>query len=364
MKPVYLLLFVLAASCTSKPTSEVYQVAGNAGAESAGQQVILEKFDPINQVATAIDTATVSPEGQFVLDYAFSEPELLRLAFPSKKKVLLVIQENETNVEVNADGQTDSCSACSIISAYESFREASFKRLVKPKDETLDAVLEAGKSATDFEVVKAYSEASAEHRKELIDFAKENMQDSPALYAAALRWTDEYNLDELADLVNAFEAQFPDLEMTKNMQAKVQRFVNLQVGNTAPAFRFETVSGQEQSASESYGDLTLIDFWASWCGPCLVKIPQMQAIYDEYKAKGFEVVAFSLDTNDKKWQDAIEKYALEWVNGSDLKGYKSPVAVDYNVTLIPFNVLVDAEGKIIEKSLSVERLEEILEERL
>ncbi len=358
---------LLLISCNHQPDHADYSIRGNAGTDHSGKRVVLQKFDPINQKATPLDTAQVDDAGQFVFTYKFEEPDLFRVDFPNKQKVQLAIGEGEEDVVVNADGSIEiqGCVGCQLIQEYDAFRKSSLDKWVKPADELMKKARNGDASIDRAEAVATYAKNSAIHRTELIEFAEQKMADSPALYASALRWTgDQDNLPTLENLVSAFEQQYPDLEMTKNMKAKVERFKKVAIGEKAPTFLMKRPDGSEVRLEEGLGQLTLVDFWASWCGPCLLQLPELVEIYDSHKAEGFEVVAFSIDTNEKGWKNAINRFGLEWENGSDLKGYQSPVAVDYNITLIPFNLLLDKNGVIIAKNVHNKELKEILKSKL
>lgn len=110
--------------------------------------------------------------------------------------------------------------------------------------------------------------------------------------------------------------------------------------------------------------LTLIDFWASWCGPCRAEMPNVVAAYSKYHAKGFEVVGVSLDNNKESWLKAIKQLKMPWPQMSDLKGWQSAGAAAYNVKAIPTNALVDQKGNIIAKDLRGEDLMNKLAELL
>jgi thiol-disulfide isomerase/thioredoxin len=98
--------------------------------------------------------------------------------------------------------------------------------------------------------------------------------------------------------------------------------------------------------SDLKGKVVLIDFWASWCGPCRAENPNVVRLYEKYKNKGFTVFSVSLDDEKSKWKDAIRKDNLSWpTHVSDLKGWKSPVVTSYGFDGIPFTVLVNKEGK-------------------
>lgn len=119
-----------------------------------------------------------------------------------------------------------------------------------------------------------------------------------------------------------------------------------------------TPEGKQLSLKEviSKNKYTLIDFWASWCGPCRKENPHVVKTFNAFKQKGFTVLSVSLDDDAKKWKDAIEKDGMPWYHVSSLKGWKEPAAALYNIHAIPQNVLVDQQGKVIATNLRAETL--------
>jgi len=112
------------------------------------------------------------------------------------------------------------------------------------------------------------------------------------------------------------------------------------------------------------GKIVLIDFWASWCGPCRKDMPGVVKLYNKYKAKGFEIFGVSLDKDKGHWVDAIKNDGITWPQVSDLKHWESEPAKMYDVRSIPFTVLLDKEGKIIAKGLRGAELEKAIENAL
>ena len=109
---------------------------------------------------------------------------------------------------------------------------------------------------------------------------------------------------------------------------------------------------------------TLVDFWASWCGPCMGEVPHLKETYDKFHKKGFEIYGVSFDNNRDKWLAAVKDNGMKWIQVSDLNGFDNPAAKDYAVQGIPSNFLVDASGNIVAKNLRGEDLYKKVEELL
>lgn len=135
----------------------------------------------------------------------------------------------------------------------------------------------------------------------------------------------------------------------------------LMAGTEAPDFSELTPEGKELKLSDLRGKVVLVDFWASWCGPCRRENPHVVHLYQKYKDKGFDILGVSLDNSRDKWLKAIEDDKLTWNHVSDLKGWQAKAAQLYGVTGIPFTLLLDKNGMIIGKGLRGEALEQELQ---
>jgi peroxiredoxin len=129
-----------------------------------------------------------------------------------------------------------------------------------------------------------------------------------------------------------------------------------------PDFSVADTSGKMVKLSSLRGKYILVDFWASWCGPCRKENPNVVKAYQQYHDKGFDIMSVSLDTNKDAWMKAVTKDNLTWNHVSDLKGWKSPVVAEYGIRAVPTSFLLDKDGKIIAKDLRGEKLEEKLKE--
>jgi thiol-disulfide isomerase/thioredoxin len=155
---------------------------------------------------------------------------------------------------------------------------------------------------------------------------------------------------------------YPNNVFVIEIHNKVSKVIKLSIGQVAPDINLPDTSGKLTALSSLKGKIVLIDFWASWCGPCKKEIPNMKKIYKKYKNNGFEIYGVSLDKIESSWINSIVKDSLNWIHVSDLKYWQSEGAALYDVTSIPFTVLIDKEGKIIAKGLRGNDLEAKLEE--
>lgn len=133
----------------------------------------------------------------------------------------------------------------------------------------------------------------------------------------------------------------------------------------APEISLPSPDGQIISLSSLKGKLVLIDFWASWCGPCVKEQPELKKLYEKFSASGdFEILGVSLDRKKENWENAIQKFEINWPQISDLKYWMSPVTEIYDINDLPYNVLVDKAGKMIAFDLHAQELEDFIADYL
>lgn len=153
-----------------------------------------------------------------------------------------------------------------------------------------------------------------------------------------------------------------DPQAAADLALQIRSQASFVAGGEAPNFSQADPDGKNISLHDLRGKVVLVDFWASWCGPCRRENPNVKRVYDTYKDKGFEILGVSLDNTRDRWLQAIEQDGLPWLHVSDLLGWKNEVAKLYSVSSIPHTILLDAEGRIIARGLRGEQLEAKLAE--
>ncbi len=172
-------------------------------------------------------------------------------------------------------------------------------------------------------------------------------------------------LDDLKKLVSSLDKSVNASVYVQDLQDKIKVLEKVAVGQPFTDIVLTGVDGAQMKLSDFTGKgVLLVDFWASWCGPCRQENPNVVKIYNDYHSKGFDIVGVSLDTDGKKWKDAIQSDNLSWHHMSDLKGWMNKGAELYGVASIPHTVLIDKNGVIIAHDLRGDALRAKLAELL
>jgi thiol-disulfide isomerase/thioredoxin len=290
---------------------------------------------------------------------------VLRLA--SNQHINLILRNNSM-LTINADGKNLTRGHV-IVGSQESSDINEFvqkMQAIKVKQDTANAMIKRSP-----ENQESINQSFSTEYFNFMQFRQQyiNAHQNSAALVPVLSTIDVNK--EFAMYESIVRQAVPNLQNSATMKAVQQEYnarksaidaANfLAVGKLAPDFSQADINGNQLSLFSLRGKVVLLDFWASWCGPCRGENPNVVKLYEKYKDAGFTVMSVSLDQDKQKWLAAIEKDKLAWPNHvSDLKQWSNEAAKLYQVTGIPFTVLLDAEGKVIGTKLRGQELENAL----
>jgi peroxiredoxin/glutathione S-transferase len=333
-------------------------------------KVILKKF--IDNDYKAVDS-TQTDGKEFKFTFPLDQPDFFKVFLFDQLEIMLVLNPKQPNPKLFIANQgaenryevqdsDDSMYYISYNALFNDFRN----KVTTLQEENAKATTEADKDA----IQQKYSVLQKDvlkRVKKMIDTIQPSIVGLVGLEAFEYEQERAY----IEKVFQNYEKNLPTSRYTQRFgeriaqqRKKYEATAHISEGKTAPDINLENQEGKAVTLSSLRGKVVLIDFWASWCGPCRAENPNVVRLYNRFKNKGFEIYGVSLDNKKEAWLNAIEKDKLTWLHVSDLKGWQSEAARNYAVQAIPQTFLLDKDGKIIARNLRGKALEDKLDEVL
>ncbi|MDR6967510.1 peroxiredoxin [Flavobacterium arsenatis] len=359
MKKVFFILFLAVGLVSFQAIiNKDYTLTGTVKGLENGKTVVLEKQDEILGMV-AVDSVKVENE-KFTFKGKTLEPSIHFIQVQDiQGKVAFILENGKINFTIykdsvaksriggtqnNEDLQNFNSAAMKVQKKMQDFQAANMKKM------------QDAQASNDEATMNALMDEFGKMQSEIMEMTSVFPEKNPKSFLSILFLDNMFNqqdvdIEKIKKVYNNLDASLKATKPGKTVKNKIDNFKSITVGSLAPEFSAPNPDGKVISLKESLGKITIIDFWASWCGPCRQENPSVVALYNEYHAKGLNIIGVSLDKDATKWKEAIAKDNLTWNHISNLKFWSDPIAELYNVKSIPATFILDANGKIIARDL-------------
>lgn len=366
--------FLSVAACCAAMTASAqgYELAGTTGTQLEGVTIYLSnkytnyaKIDPLIEDSAVVHNGRFSFTGKLMTPAALvsvvlKKPAMgIRQFFLENRRIGLDIKNTETKNQLDSSTLTNA----PIDEQNRAINER--KQAAMKKMHALVIEMTNAKNPGDSQRA-AWDNARRLIDKEETDAIISYLKDNPDHYAAFF-WFAYHVVDRTIRVPEQTLALLklvdPALQRSPEGKAVLERINNKLAtasNNPLPTFSIPDVNGERVSSDRFRNNYLLIDFWASWCAPCVADIPNVKKVYEAYRAKNLSIISISLDDDKVRWLNAVSRYALPWTQVSELKGWNSPFAKQLDIRYIPQYYLVGPDGKFVLSGVSIAEVEEFM----
>jgi len=364
-------VIAILTACGETKRTGSFELKGTLS-NSNGETIYLEKL--INPQPVIVDSTVIDEQGNFEFKTYTPKIGFYRIKLNQQNFAMLVLDSSD-KVKITANLK-DLARTYKVEGSPETILFMEYNELTNKKNIRMDSLNQAFQAIV--QTIKMDSlkmdSLSAIFEKPFNEIMEgfntimaEKITKNPDKYASMIA-IQGMEPDKFADVYKALDAglnkKYPSDKGVRMFHDVVEKMLATTIGQQAPEIVLPTPDDKELALSSLKGKIVLVDFWASWCGPCRKEMPNVVKAYAKFKDKGFEIYGVSLDQDKGRWIEAIQKDGITWPQVSDLKYWDSYAAKLYAVEGIPYTVLLDKEGKIIAKNLRGAELEKAIEKAI
>lgn len=356
-------------SCNQE-TQKGYEITGTANGVENGKKVFIQVMDEGNQ-PISIDTSVVT-NGKFEFKGDLKNEDLAYLKFDLGNSLpfflengkIEIVYDNDSLFKSNVAGTPNN----DLLTDFNKKSTEIGKKLSKFQKDNLQKMQEAKKKNDTLVINQIMTEYNS-FQNELNEYSEQFItKNTNAILSVLLleNFIKQNSLEttKVQEYYNSLTDEVKNSKSGLRVKEMLDAITSVEIGKKAPDFSAPSPNGKTISLNESLGKVTIIDFWASWCGPCRMENPNVVALYNELHEKGLNIIGVSLDRDAAKWKEAIAKDGLTWNHVSNLKFWQDPIAETYNVKAIPATFILDENGVIIARDLRGAELKAKVEELL
>jgi peroxiredoxin len=369
MKKIALIL--LASVALLSCNKDGYEISGTATGIENGKKVFLEIPNELGAMV-ALDTVSIE-NGKFNIKGKLKEGiELAFIKFEENGSIPFILENGSIAITFVKDSvQNSTVGGTKNNDSFQNFNDGNkvlTKKAMKFQTDNQAKYMTAMQSQ-DTAAIESLQNEMKNFQKEMNDASITFVKENKSAFISILLLENILNsksleVEEIKTHFNNFDKELLETKAGKKLEKIINTLTSVVIGKEAPNFTAPNPEGKAISLKESLGKVTIIDFWASWCGPCRAENPNVVALYNEFHEKGLNIIGVSLDKDAAKWAEAIQKDGLIWNHVSNLKFWQDPIAEQYNVKSIPATFILDAKGVIIAKDLRGDELKAKIAELL